>query len=1251
MPQPNFIDPSATREPFAPLGPPSDPIDESFLEPRRNPFLEDLQPTFDPLSQIPQEEIEKRAERRIDPIISEDPSRGLPPPRTVIGRFFDLFLRPGFGVAKFVDQLVNEPGVALGRAASEAFKEVFRPSERLTMEDVIERANPIFSKRHPVASGVLGFALDVATDPLNALLIGPATKAARIPNIVRGNLNKLSGPAREAVQETLSRSAIAPPEKLKKSLIEPFMRGQISPEEAAAASVDRLLEGRLITETLDFGAEGTRKLRARAGTPLSEKEFTDALEFERLFDDLSEARRSRNFFNPETGEFIRQQGFKILTPEGQRLMGRLTQAKVDQAGPKGLKLIEPFQELGDVATVSRRKEQIRGVWDQLAVFASDPQFGKDLVKTPPLLSFAKIPIIPGRVREVINSSPLIQSLKEKVKDFSLVAVFNKGLRGNADIPPVLQTAMQEMASVSRNAPLEVMRSVRKMFKGATEEERERIARAGIRIEEDIRDIQKTQGRNITPAEMQGITVRAMGEFNITDHLKSMFADFTGTMQDLKFIEKEAGLLTHEIAGYVPRIHDVLSDPAALSKRFREFRVSPDPTTAPFFGPDQSRTIQSILDHETFTDPFTGRTIKPVLDAAIIMANRRMESARALQRAINKNLVERLIPGVRFDTKAGKLVIPEGPELRGVMELYGVKSPARAKRMIANIADRVTFLQEGIYSNVNSETAVQALGWLDRATALWRSSATVWKPGFSLRQFPAGFFQAFLRAGPAQSANYLNPKSMMDSFLLMSGRASDMGPMRSVVGEPLDYRRIQDELVEFNVVRNATVEGLTTPNGNILTRATTPKEMTRLLKQKTPDISPDPRLRRGMAAMFKDITRNYMNFPMVIEDTLRTNLFVNLRKQGHTPVEALRLVDESHFDYFQGLSRFEQTVARRLIPFYSFNRFSLGLAAQVATHSPGRVANLARFGEQLLNIYGKFQTGEELTPEERSAIPGWLMDSVGGFRGFNELGEANFWHITSTNPLDAIAMLRPDPKTGAIDLKESATNGAMAQMSPFIKVPIEAALGKEFFTGRMIDDNSTELGIDPDRFLTTLMGMVGAGVAARVPSLRGFSPTATGLTAAAVTAGATQTNPEVSKRVLGGLLGFEEGLNEKGEQTTFFSPFRFFVMRNALPGLNDAIRFGRTDLSPKERTAAFLFGVPTTTVDLQESALRRIRGEKGEVTREKNLRDKALLEERWESARRHDENLRILIKELEIRNRGIDLSQIRGFGNPELPDQQ
>lgn len=174
----------------------------------------------------------------------------------------------------------------------------------------------------------------------------------------------------------------------------------------------------------------------------------------------------------------------------------------------------------------------------------------------------------------------------------------------------------------------------------------------------------------------------------------------------------------------------------------------------------------------------------------------------------------------------------------------------------------------------------------------------------------------------------------------------------------------------------------------------------------------------------------------IEHQQKATAYVTALSQGKTVKEALKLAEDAGFDY-RALTQFESQIMRRLIPFYSFTRKNIELQLRTLKENPQRINQILKF---FTNI------GEPASSEERNSLPEYLAKSIG--IKLSDTPEGLKRYISSFGtPIEAFTQL----------ISRNPILGAISNMNPLLKVPVEIGIGKDSFREQDLQDvyNATE----------------------------------------------------------------------------------------------------------------------------------------------------------------------------------------------------
>jgi hypothetical protein len=209
-------------------------------------------------------------------------------------------------------------------------------------------------------------------------------------------------------------------------------------------------------------------------------------------------------------------------------------------------------------------------------------------------------------------------------------------------------------------------------------------------------------------------------------------------------------------------------------------------------------------------------------------------------------------------------------------------------------------------------------------------------------------------------------------------------------------------------------------------------------------------------------------------------------------------------------------------------------------NPGHIAasqKVATLMEKLL-VDG---SGDTLNPSEREVFGESLwVEQPRIFSGFSKDGKAKFNILNNMTPLDALSLFVYDPKTNDLDLKRTVEKTVLAAMTPYLKVPIEWAIDRNFFTGRTISEGQR-------------LGDLSTSISNVIP---GWAKE---------------------------LMGWEDRVNLRTKKTTtYVNTFLAYSMANAIPALKHWVTtIGDVSRPPLDRAMEIITGIKPVGVDLKE----------------------------------------------------------------------
>lgn len=145
-----------------------------------------------------------------------------------------------------------------------------------------------------------------------------------------------------------------------------------------------------------------------------------------------------------------------------------------------------------------------------------------------------------------------------------------------------------------------------------------------------------------------------------------------------------------------------------------------------------------------------------------------------------------------------------------------------------------------------------------------------------------------------------------------------------------------------------------------------------------------------------------------------NVVTHLEK-GMSIEDSIELANKALFDYGDA-TKFENTVLKRILPFYTFTRKTIPLQIENFANNPGKM-------RAVLNVQQKMSERLQ-TDQERRLVPDYLQNALA-------IGGGKFLNLKPAY-LELEKIFQP--------------SSSLSMLSPFIKTPAELALNKKLFSG-------------------------------------------------------------------------------------------------------------------------------------------------------------------------------------------------------------
>ena len=1146
------------------------------------------------------------------------------PPETFLGKFLDFISRGQYASAAFVDTIANDANSNFMDALINAKNELIEPKKRLSYADVITRYNPQFSFEHPSTTSMLGFIGDVALDPLTWLtsparkltLLGKSriaeetaklfqagkstfdlegiTKAAaevvaKKPTLGTVALKGISGLPAETEAELFAGfpevnrliGSVEQAENLVKSGVIDRKTGEELTAKTSAY-IASLLEGKghqvtasevtkLAKANQAIGYDSVKGIlteadkdwvRNQVGAKLKVQPerwvYDNVKETQPLFEALKQNEKmvKAGLLDRNTAaEFARKTRSDIKNALINRGWQVVPEAKVIPEGI-GASLSEQYKLLKMQTPLPEIEVQLNIPIDWSLNYKVRAKAEKAVADAAAAgeqglfegggIKFAGQTIVPSEAVSRFTNALGLNKLGTAIKQNKLIEDLMLLVNRNFGWAPEY-VAMRKATEVAKDRIQDEMKEVGlKMFTKFDTDERKLVQQVmydvdqaqGMHYNDLIKDFTTPTSEQKQAAvdavwttadsRREEITTSLLKNHPKEKEMRNLLLQMYQGYEEIGAQLKEAGLLKHLLPNFTPRMYDLIKEPVEFLNDLPMLRN-------PFAAPGtKTRVFEGV-------DDAIEKGLNPEMDAMVLYTKRMTEARRTL-------IMDRY-------KKALETGFPEG-----VPKKY---------------AKDFRFIGDGDYPRGFSDGANSLLRFYDKGLNVFRKLATAASTAFAPRQFQQNFMQQLLTIG-TRAFGAFHPEVIHDTGLLLSygshmfpegseiaGKLMSEGRIVNAYGHPQTFGEVWKDFKSTGLDSGRSIVGAESMSRNVS------KELQKeqaLLNRYGPEWIG---LRKTLGE-----AGNYWGWASHVENYSKAAMWLNARRMGYSVEEAADLAYKAMFDYAHGLTGFERQFARRIIPFYSFQRFAIPLVVNTLLSHPGRIKNTANFVKegykQFFTAIGKATGGEKLNQSELYSLPGYLLDQH--FDHWDEDRKAIFRRVANLTPIEVFDMMQED-KDGKFDLLKTVQRSVMAQMAPLIRIPFELALDRSFFT-----DKAIAFSKDNPR-----AGVIGKatpqGVLANIVALIGGSQAGVlGLGAGAAT---KSVIPQDVARFVMGAMGWTDGIDPKtGEQTVYLNPRLAYTATGLFPALQKAIRIERYQ-SPDDKWFELLGGVTTQRLDLRQ----------------------------------------------------------------------
>lgn len=1074
---------------------------------------------------------------------------------STVAPVLDVLSRGQYASAKFFDSLGDESKNIFDAIAG-AFGELIDPKERLSFSDVIKKNAPTWARDNQKATAVLGFVLDIALDPTTYLGAGLAKSGLKVGGRTLTELGR--GVLRETMEALTKRTV------------------------PVAVSQDLIALGRAVTK------EEVRNALSVPAAIVRAKEL--GVPFVEGSSSIKDVKNSLKALGKQYEDQATSLGAQFgkqnpwITFKGKLNKTMLDELGLDLAGFQDGQAL--YRKLSSQEIFETAEKRVANLADLLP----DQQF-KLFEKGGARLTFG-VPFgkrydIPG-TKEVFNLLG-VNKLADKISALKGIGpVQNLGgafVRRFGLDAAIGTKAAQEFTNAVLNVEHAfdsnvdtVVRAAKELFDGVSPERREVIGQAMGRIDDESRRLEEAMmasptKTSVSQAEYDKVVQDNLKQANLNPREMSIVSNLQQAYKDMMLLEKHADVLQHNIVNYSPRIYDLLKDPTEFNLLWRQRGTG----LKGKFTPGMERKFKTLEEAEA-------AGFVPVLDAAMLYAHRAMQSRRALAAKQFNDSVGELFGVSNFNAKSDLKV----KEL--TQALAGQGNAAKI------VLDDMRMLGDAVYpAGVNSTSQYWLKAW-DAFNRGFRKMATVAKPSFGPRQLIGNTLQAAMTLGMKAFKSF-DPRAALDASVLFLDRGKPtknlpefvnnlfnkfMGEgergadavlaqrlalahitgeerlrdyvaqhgIRTTYGQQVSGKELVDEMRSLGVVRGQDFLG---EPFNIQLE----KELaynSNNLKQVAKQFVVPEEMRMGKV-FGKDVILPlpWARLPRLIEDYGRSMAYISARRMGHAPSEAAKIVNRAYFDYSRGLAHMERSIIRRFLPFYTYQRFAVPLVLRSALTQPGTAATtdkVIRVMDKLLNSENPTDT---LTDAEREIFgKTFVFEQPRIGRGFDKDGKMKFNIFNNMTPLDTLSFIVTDRK-GDVDVQRTVEKSMLAMLTPFIKLPVENLVDKEFFTGRTLEQASRLGNLSESTIAAVLPDSVKAA------------------------------------------MSWEDRHDRvTGKTHSYVNPFIAHYMLGVMPALQNFIDAQQAEKTPLEKAMKILLGVQSVKLDLKEQKIWQAINDKRDI---------------------------------------------------------
>lgn len=869
---------------------------------------------------------------------------------------------------------------------------------------------------------------------------------------------------------------------------------------------------------------------------------------------------------------------------------------LSKKGAKALKGLVENANLGSVMMPMDSVQARRTAESQfLKLVAQDPslltdnyfRIGGSTLGTDKVQKFAK-EVLAG-FNDISSATDRAEGVTRKLfpkdpEQVSLRELFSR----NLNLPEKMVQRRSLYEGEKETVRRQVEGTLHQLFDNMPIESRNKIVEVGHAVDQVTKQTAEAIGRPLTDFELLALRRQIANGRNMSPKEFQVYGRLLHDFEEIATLEMRAGLLKGTRQNYFPRMYDAIDNSQAFMYGMGQGADNPNLITR--LNSSEKRVYETIEAAQL-------AGLHPEMDALTVYATRMLDGKKKLAHA-------------QFQDD--------------LFRMFGVENVEQLPR---RVQEDLRFIGESLYPKGMGGAAHKLATEYDKYQNIFKKAATVVKPAFGLKQAPANLSAMYAVGGGrtlidplamlegAKTFGVLDPRSLRDAQLVIEGVNGKIAPeelQKMLVKSALGDRYTGNDLVkifnEGNVLRGSQI-------GDVKFSRDVKAEIDakQALTAKHQLFFGD-KVGEKTADWANTFTKsiNWAHWPGKIEDLSRATMVMNGLRIGHSPEMAVRLADKALFNYSEGLSKEEKRWVRRLLPFYSYQRFAVPLFLDVMASSPGRAANIAKtmnFGAGMVTNFmrsiEKVNRGETLSPTERRlGVADYILEQP---HAFNRMDEHNLavWQTFNNFALnDVLGTVELNDK-GEIDIARSLRKSAIAQLTPWLKVPLEMMLEKKLFTDQAIKETG------------------------KIGNLAWIG----------------KMLPENVKQA----IHWEDGVSPStGRPTTYVNPYALYAVSSALPVLGEIFKLGNPDNTPWEKVASAVLGITTIKTDLKANLQQKAIKAQKDIQDKKSEARRHLMQKRFQTF--HEDMAAYRELGERIRDQFKNAGGVRGHGNDAYADQ-